>query len=374
MSGTPPRVITVDLGDRSYEIYVGFGLIEEIGTLISDLLQLPRVFVVTDTNVGKTHLEPVRENLESSRIEVISYSVPAGEKSKSFESLQGLLNHLLEHQAERSDLVIALGGGMVGDLTGLAASLLKRGMNLLQIPTTLLAQVDSSVGGKTAINTDHGKNLIGTFYQPQRVLIDTNFLTTLPRREILAGYAEIVKYGLIRDHTFFSWLDSHASRIISLEDHAILVEAITKSCEYKARIVQSDEREGNVRQILNFGHTFGHALEAENQYSDSLLHGEAVGCGMGLATKYSQRLGMINEETVSVVINSLNSAGLTTNINNLCGGPYVADRLVRAMGQDKKSKGGKTPLILLNSIGTACIRSDIDMSDVQSFMVDEVKN
>lgn len=374
MSGTLPRVIPVDLGDRSYEIYIGFSLIEEIGTLVSDLIQQPKVYVVTDANVGQRHLASVRQNLESSGIEVIPYSVPAGEKSKSFESLKGLLNHLLEHQAERSDLLIALGGGMVGDLTGLAASLLKRGMNFLQIPTTLLAQVDSSVGGKTAINSDHGKNLIGTFYQPQRVLIDTNFLTTLPRREILAGYAEIVKYGLISDGKFFSWLDSHASHIISLEDHKILVEAITKSCEVKARIIQSDEREGNLRQILNFGHTFGHALEAENQYRDSLLHGEAVGCGMGLATKYSERLGMINEETVNIVINSLNSAGLTTNINTLVGGPYLADSLVRAMGQDKKSKGGRTPLILLNSIGTACIRTDIDMSDVQSFLNDEVKN
>lgn len=373
MSGSAHRVINVDLGDRSYEIYVGFSLIDEIGNHLENLFQNQRVFVVTDETVQKNHLPTLQARLASLGIRVFSYCVQAGETSKSFDNLRSLLNHLLEHQAERSDLLIAYGGGVVGDLTGLAASLLKRGMNFVQIPTTLLAQVDSSVGGKTAINSAHGKNLIGTFYQPKRVLIDTNYLNTLPKRQILAGYAEIIKYGLIHDDKFFTWLDSHVSSIISLENHKNLVQAITKSCEIKARIVQADEREGNLRQILNFGHTFGHALEAENKYRDSLLHGEAVGCGMALATKFSHRLGMINEETVSTVISSLNRAGLTTEINDLQGGPYRADRLVEAMAQDKKSKGGTTPLILLNGIGTACIRRDIDMSTVQDFLNDEVK-
>ncbi len=373
MSGSTPRVINVDLGDRSYEIHVGFNLIDEIGNLLNDLFQNQRVYVVTDETVNKIHFTPLRERLESFGLQVIPYCIPAGETSKSFDNLHRLINHLLDHQAERTDLLIALGGGVVGDLTGLAASLLKRGMSFVQVPTTLLAQVDSSVGGKTAINSAHGKNVVGTFYQPRKVLIDTNYLTTLPRRQILAGYAEIVKYGLIHDDKFFTWLDSHVLSIISLEDHKILVDAITKSCEVKARIVQTDEREGNLRQLLNFGHTFGHALEAENQYRDSLLHGEAVGCGMALATKFSHRLGMINEETVSTVVNSLNTAGLTTRLGNLQGGPYLADRLVHAMAHDKKSKGGNTPLILLKGIGTACIRSDIEMSEVLDFLNGEVR-
>lgn len=374
MSEISHRVITVDLDDRSYDIYIGSNLISEFGRHVSDHIQNQKLFIVTDETVRNRHLGSLVEHLESEGLQAIPYCVPAGEKTKSFENLQKLLNHLLNHQAERSDLLVAFGGGVVGDLTGLAASLLKRGMKFVQIPTTLLAQVDSSVGGKTAINSQHGKNLIGTFYQPHRVIIDTHFLTTLPARQILAGYAEIVKYGLIYDKNFFNWLDSHAFSIISLVDNNILVEAITRSCEIKANIVRTDEYEGNQRQILNFGHTFGHALEAENSYRDSLLHGEAVGCGMALATKYSQRLGMISEETVKTVIKSLNKAGLTTNIRNLKGGPFRVDRLVRAMAQDKKSKGGNTPLILLNGVGQACIRRDINMSDVQHFLYNEVGN
>lgn len=372
MPESPCQEINVELGERSYKINVGSGLINDIGLYVNDLSQKKRVFIVTDENVFQKHFNALEENLKKCDIEVIPYCVPAGEQSKTFENLEHLLNHLLKHQAERADLLIAFGGGVIGDLTGLAASLLKRGMTFTQIPTTLLAQVDSSVGGKTAINTKFGKNLIGTFYQPQRVIIDIDYLTTLPKRQILAGFAEIIKYGLIYDSEFHEWLDSCAKDIISLKDKEVLVVAISRSCAIKATIVQADEREGSLRQILNFGHTFGHALEAENRYRDSLLHGEAVGCGMGLATRYSHRLDMISKTSAESVINSLESAGLTTCIRELEGGPYKADGLVARMMQDKKTKEGKTPLILLNEIGEPCIRSDVDLSDVQEFLSKEV--
>ena len=372
MPESPCQEIKLELGERSYKINVGSGLTNDIGRYVSDLSQKKRVFVVTDENVYRKHFTALKGNFKKCEKEVIPYCVPAGEQSKSFENLEHLLNHLLTHHAERSDLLVAFGGGIIGDLTGLAASLLKRGMKFLQIPTTLLAQVDSSVGGKTAINTKFGKNLIGTFYQPQCVIIDTDYLTTLPRRQILAGYAEIIKYGLIYDSGFHEWLDSCATDIISLKDKEVLVAAISRSCEIKATIVQADEREGSLRQILNFGHTFGHALEAENHYRDSLLHGEAVGCGMALATRYSHRLDMISKTSAESVINSLESAGLKTCISELEGGPYKADGLVAKMMQDKKTKEGKTPLILLNEVGEAHIRSDVDLSDVQEFLSKEV--
>ena len=364
------RSVRVDLGDRSYDILAGPGALGELGGQLSLKLKRPRVFVLSDETVARLHMLHLEAALKSAGIDILARIVSPGEQSKSLSVLDETLTWLFENGADRSDYLIAFGGGVVGDLAGFTASVMKRGMGFVQVPTTLLAQVDSSVGGKTAINSPHGKNLIGAFYQPRLVIADSDFLTTLPEREIRAGYAEIVKYGLINDPDFFDWLEVHGQDVLALKPDAI-AEAVARSCQAKADIVAQDEREGGVRALLNLGHTFGHALEAANKYGPELLHGEAVGCGMAMALRYSQRAGLADGQNTQRAEHLLNASGLITRVPDLSGGPYPAEVLLSAMKQDKKARAGRVPLILTRGIGRAFIQPDADLSDVQRFLEEE---
>ena len=366
------RQVHVDLGERSYDIRIGDRLIEEAGRHIASLVHQPRVFVLTDETVARLHGNTLTASLEASGLSAIMKAVPPGEPSKSWQVLGEVLDWLLSAGAGRDDVLIALGGGIVGDLTGVAASLMKRGMKFVQVPTTLLAQVDSSVGGKTAVNTRHGKNLLGAFYQPQLVLADTSVLSTLPERERLAGYAEIVKYALIDAPDFFDWLERHGKSVVALDPEA-LGKAVAVSCAAKARIVSQDETEAGVRALLNLGHTFGHALEAANGFRSSLLHGEAVAAGMALALRYSVRQGLMTGQDAERASHLLESAGLATHLKRLPGGPYPADTLIEAMKQDKKARAGRVPLILARGLGRAFIQPDADLSDVRDFLNEELQ-
>lgn len=364
------RSVRVDLGPRSYDILAGAGALSALGERLSALLKRPRVFVLSDETVSGLHLAKLEAALKPSGISLITRTVAPGEASKSMDELNAVLGWMFEAGADRSDYLIAFGGGVIGDLAGLAASLMKRGMGFIQVPTTLLAQVDSSVGGKTAVNTPYGKNLIGQFYQPRLVIADSELLATLPEREIRAGYAEIIKYGLINDPSFFEWLEVHGADVLALKPEAI-AEAVARSCQAKADIVAQDEREGGVRALLNLGHTFGHALEAANKYGPELLHGEAVGCGMAMALRYSRRAGLAPSQDVVRAEALLNASGLITRVPQLSGGPYPAGFLVDAMRQDKKARAGRVPLILARGIGQAFIQPDADLSDVENFLEEE---
>ncbi len=368
-----PTLVTVGLGERSYDIVIGHGLLRGIGTRLSPIIKQARAFVLTDETVGKLHGDTLLAGLKASGITASTFTVPAGESSKSWDQLGLVLNWLLDEGAGRDDVLIAFGGGVVGDLGGLAAALMKRGMSLVQVPTTLLAQVDSSVGGKTAINTSHGKNLIGAFYQPKLVVADTQLLETLPERQCRAGYAEIVKYGLIDDADFIDWLEQNGPGVIALQPEAI-AHAVAVSCRSKARVVALDEREGGVRALLNLGHTFGHTLEAANNYGPSLLHGEAVGTGMALALRYSARLGLMSGQDVERASAILRTGGLQPDLSKLPGGPYVAETLAGAMMQDKKVRAGRVPLILARGLGKSFIYPDADRSDVAQFLAEELSN
>ena len=367
-----PRTVRVDLGERSYDILIGDKLLSDAGTHIAAMVKQPRAFILTDGTVGGLYAGALKDSLRAAGLTAHVKAVSDGEGSKSWATLGEVLDWLLGEGAGRDDVLIALGGGIVGDLTGLAASLMKRGMKFVQIPTTLLAQVDSSVGGKTAVNASQGKNLIGAFYQPQLVLADTSVLSTLPERERLAGYAEIVKYALIDDPAFFDWLERNGARVVALEPDA-LAHAVAVSCASKARIVSADERESGVRALLNLGHTFGHALEAANGFKASLLHGEAVATGMALALRYSTRLGLMSGQDANRASSLLESAGLVTHLARLQGGPYPADTLVEAMKQDKKVRAGRVPLILARGLGRAFIQPDADLSDVRDFLDEELQ-
>lgn len=369
---TDPLSVRVALGARAYDIQVGEGLLAKIGTYLRPLVKRPRVFVVSDETVWGLHGQALKDGLTPGGFEPHVMQVAAGENSKNWGQLGAVLDWLLDAGAGRDDVLIAFGGGVVGDLTGLAAALMKRGMTLVQVPTTLLAQVDSSVGGKTAVNTAHGKNLIGAFYQPRLVLADTGLLATLPERERRAGYAEIVKYGLIDDPDFLDWLAANGADVLALKPRAI-AHAVAVSCRAKARIVAQDEREGGVRALLNLGHTFGHTLEAANGYGPALLHGEAVGTGMALALRYSVRAGLMTPEEADRGCAILNAGGLQTDLAKLQGGPYVASELAEAMKQDKKVRGGRVPLILARGLGKAFIHPDADLSDVAAFLAEELQ-
>ena len=364
--------VPVDLGSRSYDIRIGSGLVSQLGQSLEDLTKQSRVFVVSDTVVWGLHGRVCRQSLAEAGLTLHEFILPAGEASKSWTHLGELLDWLLDCGASRDDVIVAFGGGVIGDLTGLAASLMKRGMTLVQVPTTLLAQVDSSVGGKTAINTAHGKNLVGAFYQPRLVLADTGLLNSLPERQRRAGYAEIVKYGLIDDPEFIVWLEAHGDKVLELQSDYIS-HAVAVSCRAKARIVAADEREGGVRALLNLGHTFGHALEAANGYGPDLLHGEAVGTGMALALKYSHRLGLMSMAECVRAEQVLTDGGLQTSISQLAGGPYQAPELVEAMKQDKKVRSGHVPLILSKGLGKAFILPNADLMDVQQFLSEELQ-
>lgn len=366
---TTPERLTVALGERSYEILTGPGLIARAGAHIAPLLARPRTAIVTDENVAALHLEPLKAALKAAGIEAEAVIVPAGEASKSVASWERVTGALLDLKIARDDLIIALGGGVVGDLAGFAAATLRRGAGFIQIPTSLLAQVDSSVGGKTGINAPHGKNLIGAFHQPRLVLADTDTLKTLPGREFLAGYAETVKYGLLGDAAFFDWLEVNGPAIAAGDD-ALRARAIRRACEMKAGIVERDETETGERALLNLGHTFGHALEAATGYSDRLLHGEGVSTGTVLAFELSARLGLCSQETPGRVSAHFRDMGMKTTLADIEGELPGADALIALMAQDKKVKDGKIVFILARAIGEAFIAKDIPVEKAQAVIAD----
>lgn len=372
---TEPRreTVRVDLGGRAYDIDIGEGLLREAGLRLKPLLKRPFAAIVTDANVAKFHLQGLKASLGAEGIKSEVIVVPPGEASKSYAELARVCDALLAAGVERRDLVIAFGGGVIGDLAGFAASILRRGVGFVQIPTTLLAQVDSSVGGKTGINSVHGKNLVGAFHQPVAVLSDTELLATLPRRELAAGYAEVAKYGLLGDASFFEWLEGAAPAVLRGDSQA-LTRAIRVSCEAKAKIVAEDENETGVRALLNLGHTFGHALEAATGYSDRLLHGEGVAIGMVQAFRFSEYLSHCAKGTADRVARHLASAGLPTHTNKIPGKLPPVSRLVEIMHQDKKAQGGKLTFILARKIGEAFIARDVPAASVQAFLEEDLKH
>ncbi len=371
MSALESKVVRVELGARGYDIEIGQGLLGAAGERLKPLLARDRVFVVADRRVADLHISALEAGLGAVGVTSDWVLVDPGEASKSMASLERVCDALIGAGCERDDVIVAFGGGVIGDLTGLAAGLLKRGARFVQIPTTLLAQVDSSVGGKTAVNSAAGKNLIGMFHQPSLVLADLDVLATLPARERAAGLAEVAKYGLIDDADFATFLEGAAEQLSS-GDVGALGEAVRVSCEAKARIVAADETERGVRALLNFGHTFGHALERANGFGDTLLHGEAVGAGMALAMRYSVRRGVCAQADAERAERLLQALGLETRIGKLAGGPYVAGELVAHMAHDKKARQGRLTLVLARGIGEAFIAPDADAGDIEEFLAGEI--
>jgi 3-dehydroquinate synthase len=359
-----PAKVRVELADRGYDIVIGAGLFERAGEWLAPVLREKRLFVITDDRVAAAQWPRLARGLRDAGIAAQHVSVPAGEASKDFAHLEKVLNAVLEQRPERGSMLLALGGGVVGDLTGLAASLLLRGIDFIQAPTTLLAQVDSGVGGKTGINTRHGKNLVGTFHQPRLVLADLDTLTTLPRRELLAGYAEIVKYGLIDEPDFFAWLEANGVKLVA-GDTAARAHAVEQSCRAKARIVASDERETGQRALLNLGHTFGHALEAALGYGNELLHGEGVAIGMTLAFDVSVRLGLAPAADAARLRRHIAAVGLPTRPP---GESWDVDRLLALMAQDKKVRDGRITFVLTRGIGKAFLARDVDTEVVRAVL------
>ena len=360
-------VIPVALAGRAYEVRIGRGLLESLAGECGTLLRKKRVPIVTDDNVALHWRDSVTAALAKANFEPVWHIVPPGEGAKSWNGLEALTNWMLAQGVERGDHVIALGGGVVGDLTGFACAVLKRGCAFIQVPTTLLAQVDSSVGGKTAINTAAGKNLIGAFHQPALVLADLGLIDTLPTREMRAGYAEVIKYGILGDAEFFAWLEQNGDAVVARDD-AALEQAVATSVAAKARIVAEDERETTgVRALLNLGHTFGHALEAETGFSARLLHGEAVALGMVLAARYSARRGELSQADAERVAEAIAASGLPSQINQLgltCDGQQLANHMLH----DKKMDAGTLPFILLRGIGEAYLAHDVELSDIAAFL------
>ena len=352
------EIVHVPLGDRAYDVHIGPDLLGRAGTLIAPLLRRPRVAVVTDANVAALHLDALRAGLSSAGITMEALILPPGEGTKSWPHLTTCVEWLLDQKVERKDVVIAFGGGVIGDLVGFAAAILRRGVRFVQIPTSLLAQVDSSVGGKTGINSSHGKNLIGAFHQPSLVLADTAVLGTLTARDFLAGYGEVVKYGLLGDYTFFQWLEGNASRAAS-GDMAARIHAVTRSVQMKAEIVARDETEEGDRALLNLGHTFCHALESATGYSDRLLHGEGVAIGCALAFELSARLGLCPQEDPSRLRAHLRDMKMKVDLSDIQGDLPDADGLITLMAQDKKVSDGKLTFILARGIGQAFITRDV---------------
>lgn len=350
--------LTVALGERSYDIVIGSGLLTDAGRYLSPLLPSPRVIIVSDEQVAAYYLQPLQAALDAANIRHEAVIVPAGEASKSFSRFEWLMNELLLRTPDRKTTLVALGGGVVGDLCGFAASVLLRGVPFVQIPTSLLAQVDSSVGGKTGINTPAGKNLVGSFYQPLLVLIDTDTLKTLPKRELRAGYAEVVKYGLIDDAPFFNWLEAEGDQVLAGHG-AAMAHAIHTSCASKARIVAADEREGGVRALLNLGHTFGHALEAECGYGDTLVHGEAVAVGMVLACRLSEKMGQMKAEDTERLVAHLQRSGLPVSPKAIRS-DWNADALCRHFYADKKAEEGALTFITLRGIGHSVVSKQVN--------------
>jgi 3-dehydroquinate synthase len=354
------QTLTVELGDRSYLIHIGPGLIDRADLIVPHLAQ-PRVAIVTNTTVGPLYLERLTKTLTDAGVEVTPVVLPDGEEYKDWQTLNLIFDALLKSRAERKTTLIALGGGVIGDMTGFAAACYQRGVPFIQVPTTLLSQVDSSVGGKTGINHPLGKNMIGAFYQPKLVLADTDTLKTLPARELSAGLAEVIKYGLIWDADFLAWLEANMDKLRALDADAIS-HAIYRSCEIKAQVVAEDEREGGLRAILNLGHTFGHAIETGMGYGN-WLHGEAVAAGMVLAADASRRKGWLSEADVERVRAVIRAAGLPDIAPDL----GVA-RYLEYMGHDKKVEGGQIRFVLLKKIGEAVITADLPMEMLRDML------
>jgi len=363
---SPVETLHVDLEARGYDIVIGDGLIGRAGEWLAPVVSQPRVVVVTDDQVGPIYVERLESALGEAGVASDRITITAGEGSKDFTGYEALIGELLDLRIERGTALVALGGGVVGDLTGFAAATLLRGLDFIQVPTTLLAQVDSAVGGKTGINTRQGKNLVGAFHQPRLVLSDTAALRTLPPREWLAGYAEVVKYGLIDDAAFFDWLTENGAAAKSGDRDAVR-HIVRTCCAAKARIVSADEREAGQRALLNLGHTFGHALEAEIGYGDALLHGEAVAIGLAMAFDLSVRLGLCPAEDAARVRAHLDAIGLPTTPPPRVEGWNVA-ALIDHMRQDKKVHGGRITFVLVRGIGRAFVARDIDLGEVEAML------
>lgn len=359
--------VRVDLAGRSYDILIGTDLLSNAGKLLAPHFKRKFAIIVTDENVAKLHLVTLAQSLMAAGFTIRDIIMPAGEKSKSYEYLAKTCDALLGAGVERNDVVIALGGGVIGDLTGFAASILRRGVNFIQIPTTLLAQVDSSVGGKTGINSPHGKNLIGAFHQPLAVLADLDVLNTLPQRQRASGYAEVVKYGLLGDVGFYNWLDQNVKSIMAGELEAT-AHAVKTCCAMKARIVAEDETENGIRALLNLGHTFGHALEAATGYSDTLLHGEAVAIGIVQAFGFSEMLGHCEQGLNRKVASHLRRAGLYTHTSDINANLPPPEAMLKLMYQDKKAEGGKLTFILAEAIGKSFVAKGVEEAKVLAFL------
>lgn len=362
--------VRVALGDRAYDILIGRGLLADAGRAIAERLPKVRAAIVTDETVGGFYLEALTASLAASGIDSVPVVVAPGEASKNFQTLETVTRAILAARLERGDIVIALGGGVVGDLTGFAAAIARRGMRFVQIPTSLLSQVDSSVGGKTGINTAEGKNLVGAFHQPDLVIADTGVLDTLSPREFRAGYAEVAKYGLIDDPAFFAWLEKNWQGILSggpEREHAVAT-----SCRAKAKVVAADEHETGERALLNLGHTFGHALESATGYSQRLVHGEGVAIGMVLAHQFSARMNLCSPDDGARVEAHLKAVGLPTRLSDVPGGLPDAQDLMKRIGQDKKVSRGTLTFILTHGVGQAFIAKDVPPAAVEAFLAEKL--
>ena len=363
------ETVHVALPGREYNIQIGPGLLAEAGSYIAPFLPRPRVVVISDETVAALHLDSLRAGLAAEGISMEALNLPAGEATKCWAQLTRCVDWLLEQKVERNDVVIALGGGVIGDLVGFAAAILRRGVRFIQIPTSLLAQVDSSVGGKTGINVSQGKNLVGAFHQPALVLADTDVLGTLKPRDFLAGYGEVVKYGLLGDAAFFDWMETQGPALAA-GDMAARVEAVRWSVQMKADIVMRDETEQGERALLNLGHTFCHALESATQYSDRLLHGEGVAIGCALAFELSSRLGLCSQEDPSRVRAHLKAMGMKTDLRDIKGNLPDADALLELMGQDKKVVRGELRFVLARGIGDAFVTGDVPRETVRGLLAE----
>lgn len=366
---SPASTVHVNLPGRAYDIHIGPDLLGDAGAYIAPLGGRKHVAIVTDETVAGLHLKALQDGLAAAGLTSEALALPAGESTKSWPQLQRTCEWLLDQKVERGDVVIAFGGGVIGDLVGFAAAILRRGVRFVQIPTTLLAQVDSSVGGKTGINAPHGKNLIGAFHQPSLVLADTALLGTLAPRDFLAGYGEVVKYGLLGDSAYFAWLETMGPALAA-GDMAARVKAVTRAVQMKAEIVQRDETEQGDRALLNLGHTFCHALEAATGYSDRLLHGEGVAIGCVMAFELSARMGLCSQESPSRVRAHIRNMGMKTDLRDIAGDLPDAETLLGLMGQDKKVVAGKLRFILARDIGDAFITSDVPRDKVLGVLND----
>jgi len=363
------KTVRVDLPGREYDVVIEPDLLGQAGSYITPLLRRPRVTIISDENVAALHLDTLRAGLSADGIASEALVLPAGEATKCWSELTRCVEWLLDQSVERGDVVVAFGGGVIGDLVGFAASVLRRGVRFVQIPTSLLAQVDSSVGGKTGINTRHGKNLVGAFHQPSLVLADTSVLGTLAPRDFLAGYGEVVKYGLLGDADFFDWLETQGPALAA-GDSATRVEAVRRAVQMKANIVMRDETEQGERALLNLGHTFGHALEAATGYSDRLLHGEGVSIGCALAFELSARMGLCAQEAPSRVRAHLAQMGMKVDLSDIEGDLPDAEGLLALMGQDKKVVEGQLRFILARGIGDSFVTGEVAQGDVLSVLRD----